>query len=136
MALGFPGSVLSGAVQRIGGPGDVTTVPPGFGVFFRRALAILLPPETIRVTIHGDVPNTGPYAQLPLRTRPSARADPSTPPSPATPRWWSKAKTVFFFDHQVNRGKSADAPQLVPAVERVTALPGRVPATAVADRGL
>ncbi|WP_329557270.1 hypothetical protein [Streptomyces sp. NBC_00696] len=38
----------------------------------------------------------------------------------------------FVFDHQVNRGKSAAVPQLVPAVERVTALTGRVPAT-VAD---
>lgn len=41
----------------------------------------------------------------------------------------------FVVDHQVNRGNPADAPQLVPSVERVTTLTGRVPATVVADRG-
>lgn len=41
----------------------------------------------------------------------------------------------FVVDHQVQRGNPADAPQLVPAVERVTARTGRVPATVVADRG-
>ncbi|MER6556536.1 ISNCY family transposase [Streptomyces sp. NPDC001027] len=41
----------------------------------------------------------------------------------------------FVVDHQVHRGNPADAPQLVPAVERVTTLTGRVPATVVADRG-
>lgn len=41
----------------------------------------------------------------------------------------------FVVDHQVQRGNPPDAPQLVPAVERVTTLTGRTPATVVADRG-
>lgn len=41
----------------------------------------------------------------------------------------------FMADHQVHRGNPADAPQLAPSVERVTALIGRVTGTAVADRG-
>ncbi|WP_370088817.1 ISNCY family transposase [Streptacidiphilus sp. MAP12-16] len=41
----------------------------------------------------------------------------------------------FVVDHQVQRGNPADAPQLVPSVQRVTALVGRVPGTVVADRG-
>jgi IS5 family transposase len=41
----------------------------------------------------------------------------------------------FVADHQLQRGNPPDAPQLVPAVERVTAVTGRVPATVVGDRG-
>lgn len=41
----------------------------------------------------------------------------------------------FVVDHQVHRGNPADAPQLVPAVQRVTDLVRRVPGTVVADRG-
>jgi IS5 family transposase len=41
----------------------------------------------------------------------------------------------FVADHQVYRGNPPDAPQLVPAIQRVVAVTGRVPATVVADRG-
>lgn len=41
----------------------------------------------------------------------------------------------YVVDIQVHRGNPADAPQLVPAVGRVTAPAGRVPGTVVADRG-
>ena len=40
----------------------------------------------------------------------------------------------FVVDHPIHRGNPADAPQLVPAVERVTEPVGRVAATVVADR--
>jgi IS5 family transposase len=41
----------------------------------------------------------------------------------------------FIADHQLQRGNPPDAPQLVPAVQRVMAVTGRPPATVVADRG-
>jgi IS5 family transposase len=41
----------------------------------------------------------------------------------------------FIADHQLQRGNPPDAPQLVPAVERVIAVTGRTPGTVVADRG-
>jgi IS5 family transposase len=41
----------------------------------------------------------------------------------------------FVVDHLLHCGNPADAPQLVPAVERVTTLTGHTPGTVVADRG-
>jgi transposase, IS5 family len=41
----------------------------------------------------------------------------------------------FICDHQLQRGNPPDAPQLVPAVERVVAVTGRSPGTVVGDRG-
>jgi transposase, IS5 family len=41
----------------------------------------------------------------------------------------------FIADHQLQQGNPPDAPQLVPAVQRVIAVTGRPPATVVADRG-
>jgi IS5 family transposase len=41
----------------------------------------------------------------------------------------------FVADHQLQQGNSADAPQLVPAVQRVAKGTGRVAATVVDDRG-
>jgi IS5 family transposase len=41
----------------------------------------------------------------------------------------------FVADHQLERGNPADAAQLLPAVQRVVAVTGRVPATVVGDRG-
>jgi IS5 family transposase len=41
----------------------------------------------------------------------------------------------FIADHQLQRGNPPDAPQLVPAVQRVIAVTGRVPGTMVGDRG-
>jgi IS5 family transposase len=41
----------------------------------------------------------------------------------------------FICDHQLQRGNPSDAPQLVPAVQRVMAVTGRPPSTVVADRG-
>jgi IS5 family transposase len=41
----------------------------------------------------------------------------------------------FIADHQLQRGNPPDAPQLVPAVQRVIAVTGRAPGTVTADRG-
>jgi transposase, IS5 family len=41
----------------------------------------------------------------------------------------------FICDHQLQQGNPPDAPQLVPAVERVVQVTGRVAATVVGDRG-
>ena len=41
----------------------------------------------------------------------------------------------FIADHQLQRGNPPDAPQLVPAVQRVVAVTGRAPGTVVGDRG-
>jgi transposase, IS5 family len=41
----------------------------------------------------------------------------------------------FIADHRVEQGNPPDAPQLVPAVERVIAVTGRPPGTVVGDRG-
>ena len=41
----------------------------------------------------------------------------------------------FVADHRLERGNPPDAPQLVPAVERVIAVTGRAPDTVVGDRG-
>jgi transposase, IS5 family len=41
----------------------------------------------------------------------------------------------FVADHQLQRGNQPDAPQLVPAVQRVMAVTGRAPETVVGDRG-
>jgi transposase, IS5 family len=41
----------------------------------------------------------------------------------------------FIADHQLQRGNPPDAPQLMPAVQRVIGVTGRPPGTVVADRG-
>jgi transposase, IS5 family len=41
----------------------------------------------------------------------------------------------FIADHQLQQGNPPDAPQLVPAVERVIAVTGKAPGTIVGDRG-
>jgi transposase, IS5 family len=41
----------------------------------------------------------------------------------------------FIADHKVEQGNPPDAPQLLPAVQRVTAVTGRPPGTVVGDRG-
>ena len=41
----------------------------------------------------------------------------------------------FIADHQLQRGNPPDAPQLVPAIQRVIAVTGRPPGTVVGDRG-
>jgi transposase, IS5 family len=41
----------------------------------------------------------------------------------------------FIADHQLQQGNPPDAPQLVPAVQRVIGVTGRPPGTVVADRG-
>jgi transposase, IS5 family len=41
----------------------------------------------------------------------------------------------FIADHQLHKGNPPDAPQLVPAVQRVIGVTGQVPATVVGDRG-
>jgi IS5 family transposase len=42
----------------------------------------------------------------------------------------------FIADHQLQRGNPPDAPQLVPAVQRVIAVTGRTPDAVVGDRGV
>jgi len=41
----------------------------------------------------------------------------------------------FIADHQLQQGNPPDAPQLVPSVQRVVAVTGRLPGTVVGDRG-
>jgi len=41
----------------------------------------------------------------------------------------------FIADHQLHKGNPPDAPQLVPAVQRVIGVTGRPPTTVVGDRG-
>jgi IS5 family transposase len=41
----------------------------------------------------------------------------------------------FVADHRLEQGNPPDAPQLLPAIRRVAAITGRVPATVAADRG-
>lgn len=41
----------------------------------------------------------------------------------------------FIADHQLQQGNPPDAPQLVPAVQRVAAITDRAPGTVVSDRG-
>jgi IS5 family transposase len=41
----------------------------------------------------------------------------------------------FIADHQLQQGNPPDAPQLVPAVQRVIAVTGKAPGTVVGDRG-
>jgi transposase, IS5 family len=41
----------------------------------------------------------------------------------------------FIADHQLQPGNPADAPQLIPSVQRVVAVTGRPPGTVVGDRG-
>jgi transposase, IS5 family len=41
----------------------------------------------------------------------------------------------FVADHQLQQGNPPDAPQLVPAVQRIIGVTGRPPGTVVADRG-
>jgi IS5 family transposase len=41
----------------------------------------------------------------------------------------------FVADHQLHKGNPPDAPQLVPAVQRVIGVTGRAPGTVVGDRG-
>jgi IS5 family transposase len=41
----------------------------------------------------------------------------------------------FIADHQLQRGNPPDAPQLIPAIQRVIATTGRPPTTVVGDRG-
>jgi IS5 family transposase len=43
--------------------------------------------------------------------------------------------TPVVLDHTVEQGNPADAPQLAPAIERVTHRTGRKPRTVTADRG-
>ena len=42
----------------------------------------------------------------------------------------------YIADRRLQQGNPPDAPQLLPAVERVVAVTGRLPATVVGDRGV
>jgi transposase, IS5 family len=76
------------------------------------------------------------WCRWPTRTLArSARASPH-----ADPVWLYRAdlpgdERGFIADHQLSKGNPPDAPQVVPAVERVVAVTGHVPGTVVADRG-
>jgi IS5 family transposase len=60
--------------------------------------------------------------------RPPSRSPPSWPPKPA-PAW------LVILEHTVEQGNPADAPQLAPAIARVTRRAGTPPRAVTTDRG-
>src|SRR5215216_2074100 len=67
--------------------------------------------------------------------RPIRKGKPRHPTQFGSPRLLAEEERGFIADHQLQRGNPADAPQLVPAVQRVVAVTGRTPGTVVGDRG-
>jgi transposase, IS5 family len=67
--------------------------------------------------------------------RPIRKGKPRTPTQFGYTLLLAEEERGFIADHQLQRGNPPDAPQLVPAVERVAAVTGRPPATVVGDRG-
>jgi IS5 family transposase len=67
--------------------------------------------------------------------RPIRKGKPRTPTQFGYTLLLAEDERGFIAHHQVERGNPPDAPQLLPAVERVIAVTGRSPGTVVADRG-
>ena len=67
--------------------------------------------------------------------RPIRKGKPRTPTQFGYTLLVAEDERGFIADHRVERGNPADAPQLLPSVERVVALTGRPPGTVVGDRG-
>jgi IS5 family transposase len=67
--------------------------------------------------------------------RPIRKGKPRTPTQFGYTLLLVEDERGFIADHQLRQGNPPDAPQLVPAVERVAAVTGRPPGTVVGDRG-
>jgi IS5 family transposase len=67
--------------------------------------------------------------------RPIRKGKPQHPTQFGYPLLVAEDERGFVADHQLHQGNPPDAPQLVPAVERVAKLTGRVAGTVVGDRG-
>jgi IS5 family transposase len=67
--------------------------------------------------------------------RPIRKGKPRTPTQFGDTLVLAEEERGFVCDHQLQRGNPPDAPQLVPAVQRVAQLTGRVAGTVVGDRG-
>jgi IS5 family transposase len=70
-----------------------------------------------------------------LDARPIRKGKPQHPTQFGYTLLVAEEERGFVADHQLQRGNPPDAPQLVPAVERVIAVTGRPPGTVVGDRG-
>jgi IS5 family transposase len=67
--------------------------------------------------------------------RPIRKGKPRTPTQFGYTLLLAEEERGFVADHQLQQGNPPDAPQLVPAVQRVIAVTGRPPRTVVGDRG-
>jgi transposase, IS5 family len=67
--------------------------------------------------------------------RPIRKGKPGRPTEFGSTLLLAEDERGFIADHRVEQGNPPDAPQLVPAVERVIAVTGRSPGTVVGDRG-
>jgi IS5 family transposase len=67
--------------------------------------------------------------------RPIRKGKPRTPTQFGYTLLLAEDERGFIADHHLQRGNPPDAPQLVPAIQRVIALTGRPPGTVVGDRG-
>jgi transposase, IS5 family len=67
--------------------------------------------------------------------RPIRKGKPRHPTQFGYPLLLAEEERGFIADHQLQQGNPPDAPQLVPAVQRVIAVTGRPPGTVVGDRG-
>jgi transposase, IS5 family len=70
-----------------------------------------------------------------LDARPIRKGKPRSPTEFGYTLLVAEDERGFVADHQLQQGNPPDAPQLVPAVERVAEVTGRVAATVVGDRG-
>jgi IS5 family transposase len=68
-------------------------------------------------------------------TRPIRKGKPGHPTQFGYSLLLAEDERGFIADHQLQRGNPPDAPQLVPAVQRVIAVTDRTPGTVVGDRG-
>jgi IS5 family transposase len=67
--------------------------------------------------------------------RPIRKGKPQHPTQFGYPLLLAEDERGFIADHHLQRGNPPDAPQLVPAIQRVIALTRRPPGTVVGDRG-
>jgi IS5 family transposase len=67
--------------------------------------------------------------------RPIRKGKPRTPTQFGYTLLLAEGERGFICDHQLQQGNPPDAPQLIPAVQRVIAVTGRAPGTVVGDRG-
>jgi IS5 family transposase len=67
--------------------------------------------------------------------RPIRKGKPRTPTQFGYTLLLAEDERGFVADHQLHKGNPPDAPQLVPAVQRVIGVTGRSPDTVVGDRG-